>query len=127
MRTVLTSAAWVGLAATLPLFAQLPGNGEKQMTCNNGGYDGDRVRHCEIREQSVASIGKLTVDAGQNGGATIKGWTRGDVLVRARVESSGDTESAAAAMASQVFIDNSGGQVKANGPQARDNSWWSVS
>jgi hypothetical protein len=97
------------------------------MTCQNGGYDGDRARHCEVREQSLPSIGQLSVDAGRNGGATVKGWLRNDVLVRARVEATGDTESAAAQMASQVTIDGSGGQVRATGPEAANNSWWSVS
>lgn len=130
MRSVLTSAAWIGLAVTTaggPLLAQLHDNSEKQMTCDNGGNDGDHVRHCEIREQTLPSIGHLDVDAGRNGGVTVKGWLRNDVLVRARVEASGDTESAATAMASQVSIDGSGGQVRATGPESANNSWWSVS
>jgi hypothetical protein len=130
MRLVLTSAAWIGLAVCTggaPLLAQLHDNTAKQMTCNNGGHDGDRVRHCEIREQSVASIGRLNIDAGQNGGVTVKGWLRGDVLVRARVEASGDTEGDAANLASRVMIDSSGGQVRATGPEPVNNSWWSVS
>jgi hypothetical protein len=130
MRSVLTSAAWVALAVStgaFPLLAQLQNNSEKQMTCNNGGNDNNRARHCEIREQSLPSIGRLSLDAGQNGGATIKGWTRGDVLVRARVEASSDTEGAAANLASRVMVDSSGGQVKAAGPESANNSWWSVS
>jgi hypothetical protein len=130
MKLVLTSAACVGLAvstAGVPLFAQLHDNTEKQMSCSNGGYDNDRARHCEIREQSLASIGRLSVDATPNGGATVKGWLRGDVLVRARVEASGDTEGAAAILASRVAIDSSGGQVRATGPEGSDNSSWSVS
>ena len=130
MRSVLTGAAWIGLAVStggVPLLAQLQDNSEKQLTCANGGYDSERARHCEIREQTLPSIGRLTVDAGQNGGATVKGWTRGDVLVRARVEASGDTEGAAAILASRVMIDGSGGQVRAIGPEAANNSGWSVS
>ena len=130
MKLVLTSAACVGLAvstAGVPLFAQLRDNTEKQISCSNGGYDSDRVRHCEIREQSLASIGRLSVDATPNGGATVKGWLRGDVLVRARVEASGETEGAAANLASRVTIDSSGGQVRATGPERSDNSSWSVS
>ena len=130
MRSVLTGAAWIGLAAAtagIPLLAQLQDNSEKQLTCQNGGYDSDRARHCEIREQSVASIGRLSVDAGRNGGATVKGWLRGDTLVRARVEASADTEAAAAGLASQVSIDSSGGQVHAIGPESLNNSGWSVS
>uniref|UniRef100_Q022N8 DUF4097 domain-containing protein n=1 Tax=Solibacter usitatus (strain Ellin6076) TaxID=234267 RepID=Q022N8_SOLUE len=130
MKSLLTRAAWIGLAvstAGVPLAAQMQNNSEKQLTCANGGYDSDRARHCEIREQTLPSIGRLTIDAGQNGGATVKGWTRGDVLVRARIEASGDTEAAAAMMASRVMVDGSGGQVRATGPDRADNSSWSVS
>jgi len=129
MKSALTGAVCIGLAAStgVPLFAQMHDNTEKQMSCQNGGNDGDNARHCEVREQSAPSIGRLTIDAGKNGGATIKGWLRGDVLVRARVEASGDTQSAADAMASQVSIDTSGGLVKAMGPEPANNAWWSVS
>jgi hypothetical protein len=130
MRSVLTGAAWIGLAVSttsVPLLAQLQDNSEKQMTCQNGGYDSDRARHCEVREQTVASIGRLNVDAGRNGGVTVKGWRRGDVLVRARVDASGETEAAAGILASQVWIDSAGGQVRAMGPEAVNNAGWSVS
>jgi hypothetical protein len=130
MKSALMGAAWIGLVVStggVPLFAQMQDNSEKQLTCENGGNDGDRARHCEIREQTVPAIGRLSVDAGQNGGATVKGWLRGDVLIRARIESSGDTEAAAASMTSQVAIESSGGEVRASGPQSANNSWWSVS
>jgi len=130
MKSLLTSAAWIGLTASiagLPLNAQLQDNSEKQMTCENGGSDSDTARHCEIREQTVPAAGSLNIDAGQNGGASVKGWLRSEILVRARVEASGDTASAAASMASQVTVDSSGGQVRAIGPEAANNSWWSVS
>ena len=130
MRSVRTSTAWIGLALMtggVPLLAQLQNNSDKQLTCANGGSDNDRARHCEIREQSLPSIGRLSLDAGQNGGATIKGWQRGDVLLRARVSASGENESAASIMASRVMVDGSGGQVRATGPESVDNSSWSVS
>jgi DUF4097 and DUF4098 domain-containing protein YvlB len=130
MRSVLTGAAWIGLAAStagVPILAQLQDNSEKQMACQNGGYDSERARHCEIREQTAPAIGRLNVDAGRNGGVTIKGWRRSDVLVRARVEASGETEAAAAIMASHVWIDSAGGQVRAMGPESINNSGWSVS
>ena len=132
MRSAVTCAAWIGMAvfaAGGPLLAQLRDNSEKQMTCQNGGYDSDRVRHCEIREQTVPAIGRLNVDANRNGGLTVKGWLRNEVLVRARVEASAENEGAAANLASRVSIDGSGGQVRATGPESGDNnnSWWSVS
>jgi len=126
MTSMLKRLAWVG-AVSVPLFAQLQDNSTKQLACNNSGRDGDRARHCEIREQSVASIGRLGIDAGQNGGATVKGWVRGDVLVRARIEAYGESEGAAANTASRVSIDASGGQVRATGPEQANNAGWSVS
>jgi DUF4097 and DUF4098 domain-containing protein YvlB len=123
---LLTTAALVSLAASagsISLFAQLQNNTEKQLTCNNNNGDRDRARHCEVRELSVASIGRLSIDSSPNGGISIKGWSRGDVLVRARVEASADTEGAAANLASRVAIDGSGGQVRANGPESANESW----
>lgn len=130
MKAALTSAAWICLAiatGSVPMLAQMQNNTEKQMTCSNGGFDGDRARHCEIREQTLPSIGRLNIDASPNGGVMVKGWLRGDVLVRARIEASGENEGAAANMASRVTIDGNGGQVRATGPEAANNSWWSVS
>ena len=130
MKSAITHAAWIGLALSTvvtPTFAQFRENTEKQLTCENGGYDNDRVRHCEMREMNAPAIGRLNIDGLRNGGASIKGWSRGDVLVRARVEASGETDSAATGMVSQVSIDTSGGQVLARGPEPHDNAWWSVS
>ena len=121
------TAALALCAAGFPLPAQMQNNTEKQLSCSNGGYDGDRARHCEIREQSLPSIGRLGVDPGSNGSVSVKGWLQSGVLVRARVDASGDTESAAATLASRVMIDGSGGQVRASGPDSAENSWWSVS
>jgi len=105
----------------------LQDNTEKQLTCSNGGQNRDRARHCEVREQSYPSIGRLNIDAGQNGGTTVKGWMRGDVLVRARIDASAENEGAAAIIASRVLIDGSGGQVRASGPESRNDESWSVS
>ena len=127
--TLLKIAASLGLAASstcVPLLAQLHDNTDKQMTCNNGNGDRDRARHCEIRELSVASIGRLSVDASPNGGVTVKGWLRGDVLVRARVEAYAENQGAAANLASRVQVDGSGGQVRATGPESRNESGWNV-
>jgi hypothetical protein len=126
MKSLLTFAVSVALAVPcLPLFAQLQDNTERQLTCDNGG-NGEPGRHCEIREQTYPSIGRLNVDSGQNGAVTVKGSFRGDVLVRARVDTHADTEASAAIMASQISVDGSGGQVHANGPQTAQNSGWSV-
>jgi DUF4097 and DUF4098 domain-containing protein YvlB len=131
MKFVRTNAAWIGLAVLTggsPLLAQLRNNSEKTMTCQNGGDDRDGARFCEVREQTVASMGHLDVDASPNGGVTVKGWLRGDTLVRTRVETHGQTQAEAANLATQVAVNASGGQVRATGPSSgHNNSWWSVS
>jgi hypothetical protein len=124
-----TSAIRIGLIALAGCasgFAQMQNNTEKQMTCQDGNRDGQRARHCEIREQSVASVGRLALES-DNGSVTVKGWLQSGVLVRTRIDASADTESAAALLASKVWVDASGAQVRANGPQRGEDSQWSVS
>lgn len=116
----------IALAGCVPGFAQLQHNIEKQLTCQNGSHDGQRARHCEIREQSVASIGRVAVES-DNGSVTVKGWLQSGVLVRARIDASAENEGAAALLASKVWVDASGGQIRANGPDRANDSWWSVS
>jgi hypothetical protein len=128
MRPTAMCAAWIGVAV-FSAGAQLRDNSEKQLTCQNNGYNSDSVRRCEVREQTVPGIGRLNVDASRNGGVTVKGWLRHEVLVRARVEASAENEGAAANLVSRVSIDSNGGQVRASGPEPVDNSnsGWSVS
>jgi hypothetical protein len=116
----------VGLALAAAASGQMVNNQEKQLSCETRSND-DRVRTCEIREQTTASVGLLNVDAGKNGGASIKGWNRGDVLVRTRVEAWANTDAEAKTISGQVLIDASGGRVQARGPERADNAGWSIS
>src|SRR5690242_13052479 len=110
MRSAVTACLGLALCtAPASLLAQVHNLGEKQLACEKT-YGNDRPRHCDLREQTVASIGRLSVDAGRNGAVTVKGWDRSDTLVRARVEAQAENESAAALLVSKVFIDGSGGQ-----------------
>ena len=107
--------------------AQMQDNRDKHMTCENGGYNSDRAHYCEVREQSFPGAGRLVVDAGTNGGTTIKGWLRNDVLVRAKVEAQADSDAEARSITGQVHVDTAGGQITATGPGHSGNSSWSVS
>jgi Putative adhesin len=107
----------------LPALAQ-----EKSLSCNNESNHRDRmVTHCEMREQSVPFGGRLAVDAGVNGGVTVKGWDNSGVLVRARVEASAPDEPTAASLGAQVQVNVSAGQVSATGPSVSQDNGWSVS
>ena len=93
--------------------AQMRDNRDKEMTCNEQRYGGRRAFHCDVREQTVSTAGHLNVDAGKNGGVTVKGWLRNDVLVRSRVEAWADRDADAQALAGQVVVDAGSGQVAA--------------
>jgi len=115
------------LALAAGAHAQLRDNRTPQMTCDNSNYRDNRHRFCEIREQTIPAVARLTVDPGKNGGVTVKGWLRNDILIRSRVESSGGSAGEASALAGLVRVDAAAGQIKASGPDSQRDSWWSVS
>ena len=80
-----------------------------------------------MREQTMAAVGRLTADPGKNGGVSIRGWLDNQVLVRAKIQTWADSDSEAAALASQVRVDSNTGQVSASGPDSQGRSGWAVS
>ena len=106
--------------------AQMQDNREKTMTCENNGREG-RSRNCNISEQTLANTGRLSIDPGGNGGVTVKGWTQGQVLVRTKIEAWGTSDSEASLVAGQVHTDTAGGQLRASGPESKNNTGWAVS
>ncbi len=91
---------------------------------NNNNWSDEKVSVSDLRELTVPASGMVAVDAGKNGGVSVKGEDRGDVLVRACVQTWGLTEDAARAAASSIRI-NTGGTIKADGSSEDRN--WSVS
>ncbi|MDT4967785.1 MAG: hypothetical protein QOJ64_2522 [Acidobacteriota bacterium] len=102
-------------------------NPRSSLGCNNGNtyYDDARARHCEVKEQTIAAIGEtVNVDGMQNGGISLKGWNRNDILVRYRVQTQVPTQAEADSIASQIRVTTTGGQIRAEGPaQIRDANW----
>jgi len=91
------------------------------------GWNGDRATHCEVRESTIPAVSPLDIDARPNGGIHIRGWDRSDVLVRARIIGSADTEADARRIASGVRIATAGGGIHADGPDTGGHDHWSVS
>lgn len=124
----------VALLATLVVvhgFAQET-SGKKQ-TCI-GDYEGEWNNYnngrssCEWQEQTLPATGAvIQVDGKQNGGLTIRGWARQEILVRAKVQGRGNNVQEARETAAQVRIETAGLHIFAVGPESRDNRWWSVS
>ncbi len=93
--------------------------------CENNNWSGnDRVSANDLRELTVSSNGTLNVDAGANGGISVKGEDRSDVLVRACVQAWGATDGEARAAIASIRI-NTSGEIKAEVPSELKN--WSVS
>lgn len=91
--------------------------------CSNNWSNGDKVSTSDLREMTV-SAGDVNVDGKTNGGISIKGENRSDVLVRACVLAWADSEAEADAIAKSIRIET-GGTIQASG--AGDEKSYSVS
>lgn len=118
--------AFLVLLLTLGLSAQMRENRDKSLNCENN-RGNDQPRSCKMSEQTLPVLGRLTIDAGHNGGVSVKGWSQGQTLVRARVEAWAPSESEASLLAGQIQVETSSGILRASGPDTRDNRGWAVS
>jgi Putative adhesin len=118
--TILAAAVFSTIA-----FAQTP---EAKMTCQEHSWNHNRlVTHCEIKEQTMpASGGALDIRPGENGGITVNGWNRADVLVRARIQTAASTDAEARAMTPQVKFASGAANLHAEGPETDQNHSWSL-
>lgn len=91
--------------------------------CSNNNSWGDRISVKDVRELTLPASGSLAVDGNRNGGISVKGENRSDILVRACVQAWGTTEEVARALASGVRIATSP-TLKA---EATGEENWSVS
>ena len=106
--------------------------GERSLTCEqNWGGRSDGQRHCEMKEQTLpATGGQIRVDGKRNGGVSVKGWDRNEILVRAQITAQAPTPDEARALVNEVSIVTGGANIYADGPERRDpngRNWWAVS
>lgn len=109
----------------IPAFGQQ----EAKLNCDSYNRDSKYERSCEIRESRLPATQRLEVLASPNGGVSIRGWNRQEILVRARVEAQAKSEGEAKTLASQVQVQAGAGRVTATGPERNrgNDAWWSVS
>jgi DUF4097 and DUF4098 domain-containing protein YvlB len=100
---------------------------ESSMKCGDSRNDDRLYSHCEIKEQTLAAGGAITVDGKQNGGVAVKGWDRNEILVRSKIESRAPTQSEADLLAQQVRIETVALNIHAEGPESRNDYQWYVS
>ena len=93
----------------------------------DGKWQGGPDNHaCELREVTFPARGALSIDAGPNGGISVTGTDRKDVLVQATVHAWGDREDTARATVGQIVV-HTDGVVRAEGPAQNGRNGWSVS
>src|SRR5215510_11681811 len=97
------------------------------LECNDGWNNDRLVSHCEIQEQTFASPGALAIDSRKNGGISVKGWDRNEVLLRARIQTAAESQALADELAKQIRIQTAGGRIVADGPARQRDMQWSVS
>jgi len=94
-----------------------------------GNRDGGHA--CEVRDTRLGAPGSaLAVDATPNGGIRVEGWDQPDVLVRAVVQTWGETDADARDVLGAVRVNAAGARVTAEGPAregGRSRRGWSVS
>jgi DUF4097 and DUF4098 domain-containing protein YvlB len=100
---------------------------DRTLQCGDSGDFGRSFSHCEIKEQPVPAGGVIIVDGKQNGGISIKGWDRHELLVRAKIETRAPTQAEADSLAQQVRVETVGLNIHAEGPESRDKYQWYVS
>jgi len=123
MRILTTLALAAGL---LPAMAMA--GWAKDGSCSANNFNSNNlVSHADVREQRMASAAENYINPGMNGSVIVHGWANSDVQVKACVVATGTTDSEAEALGRQVTITQGAGQIVAQGPEAHDGRWWSVS
>ncbi len=125
MRNIILTIALAGLA--LPAAAARKDNQEKTLDCRDANHRDSQREFCEMKEQSIAPSGRLQIDSKPNGGVTVKGWSRNEILVRSQVRAWGDTDADARGVAGQVQVVANAGMIRATGPRQERRQHWSVS
>ena len=100
---------------------------EGSMQCRESRENDRLANHCEIKEQTLPAGGAITVDGKTNGGISIKGWERNEILVRSKIETRAPTQAEADQLAQQVKIETVTLNIHAEGPEPRDDYQWYVS
>src|SRR5712692_8758247 len=100
---------------------------ESSMQCRESRENDRLYNHCEIKEQTLPATGAIAVDGKTNGGISIKGWERNEILVRSKIETRAPTQVEADQLAQQVRIETGGLNIRAEGPEPRDDYQWYVS
>jgi len=93
--------------------------------CRRGRNDDEQF--CETRDFTLAAVRTLSVNGRENGGVTVHAWDRNQIQVIGMVQTRAASISEAQAIARQIVVTSTDGNVRADGPQLGRRESWSVS
>lgn len=112
------------VCGVFPVKAQNNSESAKREFCSNNWSNGSQMSINEIREMTIPTSSLLTVDGRRNGGIRVVGENRSDVLVRACIYASANSDEAARSLAKSVRIET-GSVIRAEAGNEESN--WGVS
>jgi len=97
---------------------------EKALNCDDQ-LRGDSRSYCEIREVTIPARSSINVDGGTNGGISVRGWDRNEILVRSEIQVWDHDRNQAEAkdIAAHIRVETADGHIHPEGPRGGDNGW----
>jgi DUF4097 and DUF4098 domain-containing protein YvlB len=108
------------LTASAAVFGQEKSKNYEFCSDNWNWSNGDKVSARDLRETTFAAPGTLNVDAGKNGGISVRGENRSDVLVRACIQAWGANQEEADSIVKSIRIET-GSTVRADSSLGSEN------
>ena len=116
------------LAVAILSALSIPVSAQTQDLCRetqSWGRDDD-VRHCEVREYSLANARSIVIDGGQNGGIRVEAWNQSGIRIRAVVTARAMSQERAQELASEVEVSANSPSMHAAGPRNLRRESWAV-
>jgi DUF4097 and DUF4098 domain-containing protein YvlB len=125
--------ATLGASLTILLLAAAPAEARQDeqewlRNCQRQAERSDRAVACQVKSATTTlAAGRLHVDAGRNGGISVRGGATPAVQVSARVQAQAATTERARQLADAVRIHAANGRVHADGLRTESGESWNVS
>jgi len=100
---------------------------DRKLNCDD--RSADNWSYCEMHEATMPVASGITVDGGVNGGISVRGWDRNEILVRSQVRVWERDHAEAKGIAANIHVEIANNRVHAEGPRDswRHDGGWGVS
>ena len=118
------------LLAILLSIAPLALAQDQKLNCDHRSSHGwNDWSYCEMHEATIPARAGITVDGGANGGISVHGWDRNQILVRSQTRVRVHDRAEAKDIAAHIRVEIADGRIHPEGPQEswRHDGGWGVS